>query len=102
MVACGISYPDKDFSGWVTFPVTTVTLRSGPSNSCIQTGQGIPGQRADYFCYAPGDGGTWTFLRTFPPETKAGSRRPASRQRQPSVLRTEPAASGCQRGMTQH
>jgi hypothetical protein len=63
MVACGISYPDKDFSGWVTFPVTTVTLRSGPSNSCIQTGQGIPGQRADYFCYAPGDGGTWTFLR---------------------------------------
>ena len=62
-VACGISYPDKDLSGWETFPVTTVTLRSGPSNSCIQTGQGIPGQLADYLCYAPGQGGTWTFLR---------------------------------------
>lgn len=24
MVACGISYPDKDFGGWVTFPATTV------------------------------------------------------------------------------
>ena len=57
-----ISYPDKDFGGWVTFPATTVTLRSGPSNSCIQT-EGIPGQLADYLCYAPGDGGTWTFLR---------------------------------------
>ncbi len=64
MVACGISYPDKDFSSWVTFPVTTVTLRSGPSNSCIQTGQGTPGQLADYLCYTPGEGGTWTFLRS--------------------------------------
>jgi hypothetical protein len=63
MVACAISYPDKDFSAWVTFPATTVTLRSGPSNSCIQTGQGTPDQRADYLCYSPGDGGTWTFLR---------------------------------------
>lgn len=63
IAACGISYPDKDFGGWVTFPATTVTLRSGPSNSCIQTGQGIPGQLADYLCYVPGDGGTWTFLR---------------------------------------
>ena len=63
MVACAISYPDKDFGGWETFPATTVTLRSGPSNSCIQTGQGISGQLADYLCYTPGDGGTWTFLR---------------------------------------
>jgi hypothetical protein len=62
-VACGISYPAKVFGTFVNFPVTTVTLRSGPSNSCIQTGQGMPGQLAEYLCYAPGDGGTWTFLR---------------------------------------
>lgn len=63
IIACGISYADKDFSGWMTFPATIVTLRSGPSNSCIQTGQGTPDQLADYLCYVPGDGGTWTFLR---------------------------------------
>jgi hypothetical protein len=62
-VTCGISYPAKDFSGLSNFPASTVTLRSGPSNSCIQTGQGTPDQIAQYFCYTPGDGGTWTFLR---------------------------------------
>lgn len=62
-VACGISYPARDRSGLHTFPATTVTLRSGPSNSCIQTGQGMPDQLAQYLCYTPGDGGTWTFLR---------------------------------------
>jgi hypothetical protein len=62
-VACGVSYPAKDFSGVSKFPANTVTLRSGPSNSCIQIGQGMPDQIAQYLCYAPGDGGTWTFLR---------------------------------------
>ncbi|MDQ3760409.1 MAG: SH3 domain-containing protein [Actinomycetota bacterium] len=62
-VACGLSYPDKDKHGWVNFPANTVTLRSGPSNGCIATGQGLPDQRADYLCYTPGDGGTWTYLR---------------------------------------
>lgn len=62
-IACGISYPAKDHSGFHTFPATTVTLRSGPSNSCIQTGQGMPDQLAQYLCYTPGDGGTWTLLR---------------------------------------
>ncbi|MGH3535397.1 MAG: SH3 domain-containing protein [Pseudonocardiaceae bacterium] len=62
-IACGLSYPAKDNSGWVNFPANTVTLRSGPSNSCIQTGQGVHDQRAQYLCYTPGDGGTWTFLR---------------------------------------
>lgn len=62
-VACGISYPARDSSGFHTFPATTVTLRSGPSNSCIPTGQGLPDQLAQYLCYTPGDGGTWTFLR---------------------------------------
>ncbi len=62
-VACGLSYPDKDNQGWINFPANTVTLRSGPSNSCIQTGQGLHDQRADYLCYLPGDGGTWTFVR---------------------------------------
>lgn len=62
-VACGLSYPDKDASGWVSFPAGTTTLRSGPSNSCLQTGQGLHDQRAQYFCYLPGDGGTWTLLR---------------------------------------
>lgn len=62
-VACGISYPAKDFSGWVNFPAGTTTLRDGPSNGCIQTGQGLHDQRAQYFCYLPGDGGTWTLLR---------------------------------------
>jgi hypothetical protein len=62
-VACGISYPDKDHHGWANFPANTVTLRSGPSNSCIQKGQGLHDQRADYLCYTPGDGGTWTFVR---------------------------------------
>jgi hypothetical protein len=61
-VACGLSYPEKDHR-WVNFPPNTVTLRSGPSNSCIQTGQGLHDQRAQYLCYTPGDGGTWTFLR---------------------------------------
>lgn len=63
MVACGLSYPDRDHSEWVHFPANTVTMRSGPSNSCIQTGQGVHDQRAQYLCYTPGDGGTWTFLR---------------------------------------
>jgi hypothetical protein len=63
VIACGVSYPARDFSGWRRFPANTVTLRSGPSNSCIQTGQGMHDQRAQYLCYAPGDGGTWTFLR---------------------------------------
>ncbi len=62
-VACGISYPDRDHHGWINFPANTVTLRSGPSNSCIQKGQGEHDQRADYLCYLPGDGGTWTFVR---------------------------------------
>ncbi|MGH3855518.1 MAG: hypothetical protein ACRDR6_18920 [Pseudonocardiaceae bacterium] len=62
-VACGLSYPAKDLSGFHPFPATTVTLRSGPSNSCIQTGQGMPDQLAQYLCYTPGDGGTSTFLR---------------------------------------
>jgi hypothetical protein len=62
MVSCGLSYPEKDHF-WVNFPPNTVTLRSGPSNSCIQTGQGLHDQRAQYLCYTPGDGGTWTFLR---------------------------------------
>ncbi len=62
-IACGLSYPDKDNHGWINFPANTVTLRSGPSNSCIQTGQGMHDQRADYLCFLPGDGGTWTFVR---------------------------------------
>jgi hypothetical protein len=62
-IACGLSYPDKDNHGWVNFPANTVTMRSGPSNGCIQTGQGLHDQRADYLCYTPGDGGTWTYLR---------------------------------------
>lgn len=62
MVSCGLSYPEKDHR-WVDFPANTVTMRSGPSNSCIQTGQGLHDQRAQYLCYTPGDGGTWTFLR---------------------------------------
>jgi hypothetical protein len=62
-VACGLSYPQKDFSSWVNFPANTVTLRSGPSNSCIQKGQGLHDQRAQYLCYTPGDGGTWTEVR---------------------------------------
>jgi hypothetical protein len=63
MVSCGLSYPAKDNRPWVNFPANTVTMRSGPSNSCIQTGQGLHDQRAQYLCYTPGDGGTWTFLR---------------------------------------
>jgi len=39
-VACGISYPARDSGGFHRFPAATVTLRSGLSNSCIQTGQG--------------------------------------------------------------
>lgn len=62
MISCGLSYPAKD-NHWVEFPANTSTLRSGPSNSCIQTGQGVHDQRAQYLCYLPGDGGTWTFLR---------------------------------------
>jgi hypothetical protein len=63
IVACGVSYPAEDFGDLHRFPANTVTLRSGPSNSCIQTGQGLPDQLAQYLCYTPGDGGTWTFLR---------------------------------------
>jgi hypothetical protein len=63
MVSCGLSYPAKDNSGWQNFPANTVTLRSGPSNSCIGVGQGLHDQRAQYMCYTPGDGGTWTYLR---------------------------------------
>ncbi len=63
MVACGLSYPAKDNHGWANFPANTVTLRSGPSRSCIQTGQGEYDQRAQYLCYTPGDGGTWTEVR---------------------------------------
>lgn len=38
-------------------------MRGGPSNSCIQTGQGPPDQLAQYLCSTPSDGGTWTLLR---------------------------------------
>lgn len=62
-ISCGISYADHDDSKWRRFPANTVILRSGPSNSCIQTGMGLHDQRADYFCYLPGDGGTWTLVR---------------------------------------
>ncbi len=62
-VSCGLSYPAKDHHDWVNFPANTVTMRSGPSNSCIQTGQGLHDQKAQYLCYTPGDGGTWTYLR---------------------------------------
>lgn len=62
-IACGISYPARDVSGFHRFPAMTVTLRSGPSNACLQTGQGLPDQLAQYLCYTPGDGGTWTLLR---------------------------------------
>ena len=62
MTTCGLSYPVRD-NELVNFPANTVTLRSGPSNSCIQKGQGVHDQRAQYFCYTPGDGGTWTYLR---------------------------------------
>jgi hypothetical protein len=48
-IACGISYPAKDFGPWVNFPAGTTTLRDGPSNGCIQTGQGLSDQRAQYF-----------------------------------------------------
>jgi hypothetical protein len=63
IVSCGLSYPAKDHRPWVDFPANTVTMRSGPSNGCIQTGQGLHDQRAQYLCYTPGDGGTWTYLR---------------------------------------
>lgn len=63
MVACGLSYPQRDNQPWMSFPANTTTLRSGPSNGCIQTGQGLHDQRAQYLCYTPGDGGTWTYLR---------------------------------------
>jgi hypothetical protein len=62
MVSCGLSYPNKD-NHWTNFPANTVTMRSGPSNGCIQTGQGMHDQSAQYLCYTPGDGGTWTYLR---------------------------------------
>lgn len=62
MVSCGLSYPSKDGQTF-NFPPNTVTMRSGPSDSCIGTGQGLHDQRAQYLCYTPGDGGTWTFLR---------------------------------------
>ncbi len=62
MVSCGLSYPNKD-NHWTNFPANTVTMRSGPSNGCIQTGQGVHDQTAQYLCYTPGDGGTWTYLR---------------------------------------
>jgi len=57
MVSCGLSYPNKD-NRWTNFPANTVTMRSGPSNGCIQTGQGVHDQTAQYLCYTPGDGGT--------------------------------------------
>ena len=62
-VACGISYPVDDSTALMTFPANTVTLRSGPSNSCIATGQGTHDQLAQYLCFTQGDGSTWTFLR---------------------------------------
>jgi len=55
--------PAEGSAASTSFPANTVTLRSGPSNSCIQTGQGTHDQLAQYLCFAPGDGGTWTFLR---------------------------------------
>ncbi len=63
IISCGLSYPAKDHHPWVDFPANTVTMRSGPSNGCIQTGQGLHDQRAQFLCYTPGDGGTWTYLR---------------------------------------
>lgn len=64
MVACGVSYPAaQDLRGVANFPANTVTMRSGPSDACIQTGLGTHDQLAQYVCSSPGDGGNWTFLR---------------------------------------
>jgi len=101
-IACGISYPAKDRSGFHTFPATTVTLRSGPSNSCIQTGQGTPGQLAQYHCYTPR---RWGHLdvaaQRLHRRSGMGSRRPPSQRWQPGALRTKPTTGGGHRTLTQ-
>jgi hypothetical protein len=97
-IACGLSYPDKDNHPWVNFPANTVTMRSGPSNGCIQTGQGLHDQKADYLCYTPGDGGTWTYLRNASTGDQGwvrddllpgyGSETPCEEHPPPSTVRT--------------
>jgi hypothetical protein len=72
VVSCGVSYATEDFSGFHSFPTNTVTLRSGPSNSCIQTGQGTHDQLAQYLCYTPCDGGPGRFCAMLPRVSRAG------------------------------
>lgn len=46
-----------------SFIASGVNIRTFPHTGCTSVGQGQNGQRADYHCWAPGDGGTWTYLR---------------------------------------
>lgn len=62
--ACGARKPDIDPRNG-DFIRNGVRIRTGPrvNPPCTVVGLGYRGQGADFYCYAPGQGGTWTYLR---------------------------------------
>jgi hypothetical protein len=59
---CGTREPNIDPRNG-DFTGSGVRIRTGPSTSCTAVGLGYVRQGADYYCYASGEGGTWTYLR---------------------------------------
>ncbi|PPK67132.1 hypothetical protein V5P93_003470 [Actinokineospora auranticolor] len=61
--ACGVSAPDKDNKPNHTALRTRHSLFTGPSETCAHPNWAEPTDNLDYYCWASGDGGTWTYLR---------------------------------------
>ncbi len=45
-----------------TFIASAVNTRQGPHLNCLSNGQGQNGQRVDFHCWSPGEGGTWSYI----------------------------------------
>lgn len=62
--ACGGAPSDEDSSSWPRMPAgTSANERYGPSTQCGIKGWADNQDQLDYHCWAPGENGTWTYLR---------------------------------------
>ncbi|MFE7508976.1 hypothetical protein [Promicromonospora sp. NPDC057488] len=62
-VSCNDTEGDDDSSSWAATAKEPANMRSGPSTACAKLGVLQTRDKADYHCYKPGKGGTWTYLR---------------------------------------
>jgi len=59
---CDGTYVPPDRDSTVGDFVAPADIYPGFGRGCIPS-RGLPGHRADYYCYVRGEGGTWTYLR---------------------------------------